>query len=550
MTTHLTKLYGFLVNYYSLDELNILCFELGIEYENLGGRTRNSKARELILHLGREQRFDELFAQLKASRPRAYKQEEFDTSQEAIQVYYDELDAFETETQPLTEKILGRVGLEQRAGFVLVLITTILAVALLYFGLREVGPDRMTGDFNVAVAPFQVIGEGEEPERGEDVANSIYGRLQANFEELDTPIIHVWGPELPRLNPIPVIKGNTAEERATAAEKLANDIDADIVIYGVVTTENGNWLVTPEFFVSAQNFQEAAEILGQYNIGKPFQVLGDDPRALRISAGDKMRPRSESIAKMAIGLTYYSVTNYDRALDEFKQLVEKGLLTEESGADVVYMMLGNTLGKQAAAILQNADVCNPDPTPNEQVTNLLTEAAANYDKALAINPDSARPYSGKGSVAYLLALSNGNQVDMTQLQKSIELLNEGVNAPNKPPYSHVEAKLHLNLGQSYLLLALINEIGFEHATQEFNQVIAEYEGLSDDNDVMQELAGEAYARLGLIYEQLSDVDSAIAAYESAAELLKARPDRRDLYLENVEALQTTGKITRCQEPSE
>lgn len=554
MTTHLTKLHEFLINYFSLDELETLAFELNIVFQNLNGRSRKNKARNLILEMGNAERFDKLFAQLEISRRRAFEQEKFDTSQEALQVYYEELNTFEAETQPFTEKILNNISREQKIGFALVIIIfiigTIAGTSLLYFSLRDEGPERMTGDFNIAVAPFQVI--GADAQRGEDVANSVYGRLKANFDELNEPIIHVWGPEDPTQNPVPPIHGETVEERAATAKQLAQDINADIVVYGTVDVSSGNWQVTPEFFVSAQHFQEASEVLGQHHIGGPIEILGDDPGALRINAADEMRPRSEGLARLAVGLTYYAVTKYDRALEEFQLLEESGFLTDDTGADVVYLMLGNTLGKQASIYLQESATLTPDKM--EEVTSLLTAAIDNYDKAIAIDHESARPYSGKGSAAYLLALGDGSNINEERLQASIEYLQEGFAAPVKPPYSQVEAKLHLNLGQSYLLQALIGEPDkTELAVEEFQQAITEYENFQGENDVLQELAAEAHARIGLIFacsDNPDEIEYAATSYQQAADLLVNRPNRQEIFQSNADKLKETGTLSYCKDLSE
>ena len=80
MTTRLKKVYDFVVSYYSMEELKTLCFEMGVEFENLGGLTRNAKARELVLKLGHERQFTTLFEALKATRPNLFEQEQFDAT--------------------------------------------------------------------------------------------------------------------------------------------------------------------------------------------------------------------------------------------------------------------------------------------------------------------------------------------------------------------------------------------------------------------------------------------------------------------------------------
>lgn len=53
-------LFDLLTRYLSVEELKTLCFRLGVEYDSLDGETKSGKARELVKHLDRHQRLNEL----------------------------------------------------------------------------------------------------------------------------------------------------------------------------------------------------------------------------------------------------------------------------------------------------------------------------------------------------------------------------------------------------------------------------------------------------------------------------------------------------------
>ncbi|MFN8474613.1 MAG: CHAT domain-containing protein [Anaerolineae bacterium] len=53
----------------STDEVEALCFDLGIDVDNLGGDTKSAKIRELIQYMQRRGRLDDLTAQLAKQRP-------------------------------------------------------------------------------------------------------------------------------------------------------------------------------------------------------------------------------------------------------------------------------------------------------------------------------------------------------------------------------------------------------------------------------------------------------------------------------------------------
>jgi formylglycine-generating enzyme required for sulfatase activity len=68
-------LHQFLARHYSLDGLKTLCFNLFVDYDNLGGDAKNAKARELILQMERAGRLEELQAALAHEQPRAFRRD-------------------------------------------------------------------------------------------------------------------------------------------------------------------------------------------------------------------------------------------------------------------------------------------------------------------------------------------------------------------------------------------------------------------------------------------------------------------------------------------
>jgi hypothetical protein len=63
------KFRQFLTDYFNDDELRELCFDMGIDYENLAGVGKASKARELITYAERHGSFEELVKTARQLRP-------------------------------------------------------------------------------------------------------------------------------------------------------------------------------------------------------------------------------------------------------------------------------------------------------------------------------------------------------------------------------------------------------------------------------------------------------------------------------------------------
>ena len=67
-------LLAFIKETYDRDELETLCFQLSVQYDDLEGESREAKARELIEYMGRNGRLPELRAELARERPQKYRE--------------------------------------------------------------------------------------------------------------------------------------------------------------------------------------------------------------------------------------------------------------------------------------------------------------------------------------------------------------------------------------------------------------------------------------------------------------------------------------------
>jgi len=63
------RLHDILTTHFDLEELRTLCFQLGVNYDFLAGEELRGKARELLLHLQRQDALSELTAWLQRERP-------------------------------------------------------------------------------------------------------------------------------------------------------------------------------------------------------------------------------------------------------------------------------------------------------------------------------------------------------------------------------------------------------------------------------------------------------------------------------------------------
>jgi tetratricopeptide (TPR) repeat protein len=425
----------------------------------------------------------------------------------------------------VNEKIFKRLGVEQRVGFV-ILAMLIIGVGLgLYLTLRDPKPKRMTGEFKIAVAGFALEGSTENETLGLQLAESVYLRLQETFEETELDfIVSVWGPQR-----VGSIKASNREKRAQQAEKLAETIGADIIIYGRIDTNHSPWEASPEFYVNARNFYEAQEITGQHDMGMPMALLDRGGIVDRIEVGDKFNARAQVLSQITVGLAYYSVHNYESALRYFESAESIEGWSEEEGKHVLYLLAGNAAGKN-----ENFDL-----------------AQTYYKKSLSVVPEYARGYIGLAGVYYMYALEpfqateEPSNINLSWLEKSINTYQLAFEAQLQPALSDIETKVHFGLGQCYLMQVYSGKTelnSFERALAEFALVIDEYG--DGENPRVRELAAESHARIGLIYVLSGQPESALEEYQIAVSLLDDNVERKSIYLKAIQSLSETRSENR------
>jgi hypothetical protein len=72
MSNELVNLRQFIINHYDLEEVRTLCFDLRVNYDELGGEGVSAKVRELLLWVGRRHQLDQLINRLHQTRPDSF----------------------------------------------------------------------------------------------------------------------------------------------------------------------------------------------------------------------------------------------------------------------------------------------------------------------------------------------------------------------------------------------------------------------------------------------------------------------------------------------
>lgn len=431
---------------------------------------------------------------------------------------------------------LGRAAL---FGFVALMgiITTLLAVPNTAREVRTRVPlvrcwwpypmEAAANKFNVAMTPFthldakgRVMHDGE----GARLAQQLFGLFQGNvagFELGETLQLALRGPG----EGCP-ITGATQDERALNAEALAEDVNASIILYGVISTTVNGPRFLPEFHVAYTGFEQGAEITGPYEMGREIIVdLPIDPVQFR-DTDHAAAVRTRGLSWLVLGLAAYSRDDFRKAEHYFRETVEQSGLLPDEGQQIAYLFLGNTYLRL---------------TEKESNSALLTDAQQNYEKArdLAIQTGQplARPQLGMANVIYAQALGDMKERSIYNVQPALldqaEEAYKAVLDMQAPPGAQVPMKVAYDLGQIYLVRFMVFGGDWLSAAEaQFTQVTdayaaAEKAGDSSTQAILRPLAAEALAGRGTVANWSNAPENAIALYEQAAQI--ASPRRQVLH---------------------
>ena len=345
-----------------------------------------------------------------------------------------------------------------QAVLIIVLVVVILGVT------NAFAPREMSGIFNVAVAEFGEMdanGEIHSSKAGQQLSKYAVNYLRDELKE--DPNLIVWPNEskLFTRTSVQLVQPDTAE-------KTASNIKADLLLYGYIDTRSNPPQLVLNFWIAPQNEYKFEDIQGNTQIGDPIRVV--DPNDPGISVQSELKSQSVAVAFIAMGLAQEQLGQTQDALNAFLKAEEAA-----PGSEIVQFFIGR----------EYLFLAEFKPDQQEEIWQ---KAEDSFLKSIDFNDQYAKAYLGLGSV---------------YIKKSAELLDTAT-ASGQP----VDPR----------------------AIQLAEQAIAEYEkvlelkpglGLGDvDQDLAQLALGNAYQQKGAILYYQQDYDSALTAFDTAAQILE------------------------------
>ncbi len=253
--------------------------------------------------------------------------------------------------------------------------------------------DLQNYDVSVVVSYFVVdspdkIAQADADAVIERFSKSLDQQLAAELGNSKLPLSHILtGPA-----GIPRITGQDADARQQAAIGVLNERKAKVAIYGVVHFNNAKQQLEllPEFYISTeQYFNDAQDLTGYYKFGQEIPADSLDDR-------DKLNTRVAALSYVMTGLFQHMTRQYDGALKSYQAALDATDWENESGQEIIQMLIGNSHMKLAEMAGRQCD--------RKTVLEQTEAAEIAFNKSKEIVTDYARAYAGLANVYAVRAL--------------------------------------------------------------------------------------------------------------------------------------------------
>ena len=358
----------------------------------------------------------------------------------------------------------------------------------------------MDGLFNIAVAQFGKLdsaGQVSAWEDGTRLSASLARSLQTEFAS--SP--NLSGVQV-RAQDVGLVQGQTPGARDDAARRIANNLHADIVIYGYLEQQGDTTVFVPRFYINNRRdisgqqavsvLNGAEELVGTNQLGSPVPTSESLGGALVVN--DTLKSRLDALTYFTEGLAYLVAHQAGKAIDWFGRAADPTVWADEQGKEVIYLFLGT-------AYMQRNQ-------PGD-----LDLARQAYQKSHDLNPHYARAYIGLGNVSY--EKYRRDQADRTNLDQAAAFYQNALDANDQTLTLLIEAKVYFSLGNIHNAQAQTGQPQlFSQAEGELKQVITAYQKNEQDPD-LKALAAYAYLGLGIARERGAQDYAGAANYYQA-----------------------------------
>jgi tetratricopeptide (TPR) repeat protein len=408
-------------------------------------------------------------------------------------------------------------------------IVLLVALGLWY---RQVQNGRydlnpMAGSLNVAIVRFADWTDGKCGVRADSgllLANAFYSRLKSDgtLEELQR--VSNLEMELRPPEELYPLQGRDEAGLVQAVEKLADRINAHIVVYGVLECSEvtGNASYRLMFYVSPSSFSDAQELIGQFSFGADVLHGEVSPGSEFLELNKNLQQKIEVLSLLIKAIGSFWGEDYPRSLGYLATARESSLWQSESGQEVIEIIAGNCESKYAQSLLVNEQ--------EQEAVAAIERARSDYLSADELTQADgrgkyARSYIGLAGVEgfYKLKktlLSNNLQdLDLAALVREQALLSAAQEATYRPLTSDIPEKVAFGQAQIDLLRYELKQdaVHLDSARRNYQAVIDAYHR---GNLRLREMAGHSHAGLAILERIGGDRAAALQDYQQAVRITR------------------------------
>jgi tetratricopeptide (TPR) repeat protein len=392
------------------------------------------------------------------------------------------------------------------APVLLIPLLLMVIVGFLVYPLAEPlwNPAQMTGQFRIAVAEFgEMIPDGRvrPAESGRVLSRWLFEELHDEYQQnADMELagaIEIWHDsrrDTEQNFKFGVMRGDTPAARRESAAKLAEKVNAHMVIYGDLVPDGETQRLDLEFYLSPQVNDETASLIGPHRLGKPIPLPlpfdTDSPEA-NIVVGEKIAVRGDALFWLTMGLTQQVLGRSEDALATLRRAeVELEDWPENDGKEILYFFIG-----REELFLEQTD-----------------DAEASFRKALEIEPNYARAQVALGSTLLQRARTFKPEERLGEpkyLEQALDNHSRGLELALAAEDPVIEAVARIALAKSYRLLGETHYFLDDHeqANRFFDSALAEVKQVIPllANTRQHRLLAQAYEAQGAAYLQQGDI---------------------------------------------
>jgi len=364
----------------------------------------------------------------------------------------------------------------------MIALTLLVIVGYFLYPLAEPlwNPWQMRGSLNIAVADFGILSDGQVKSSalGSDLSAAMYEELSTQYDGIKsaastevskTPIsdVLIWHDTMPAARGeknvhFGVINGATAQERSDAAAALAQRINANIVIYGYLSTESTSEGLVLEFYYNSPAIADEPDAaMGSHQMGATItsDLPLDDPQhesTAKLQMMPALNLRSGVVFWLTQAISYDFANQPETALQILQEAEQRlAYWPDADGKEVLYFFLGRAAlfsreFEEAIRAGETAAAINPDYVNAFVLLGLtyMDRAQLYFVRGRELSAEEAACTSVK-NVEQSAETLEGAAADAEQAVAYLEQAARLAPTSFWPP---IEAHVQMNLGLAYRVL--------------------------------------------------------------------------------------------------